>query len=753
MATEKVIPYTIDVTDSIRNVGQLKAVISDLKKQLNDVNQTEEQNQKTLQQLTVAQNSLNEVLRGTDKSMEQVIDDNKALVNGIDNLDNSYNSLVKQMAVLQKQWRATNDEAERASLGTQIKDLNDRLKTLDASIGNYKRNVGNYQSALDGVTKGFKATAGGAGNLINPIKSVTGGFQALSATPVIAILGLLANIINQVISKMKDSEQATDRLTKALAPFNVAGQLMQKVIEKIVNALASLFEWLGDLAKRFKIFGKDTEEMMETERGFVEEEQRLEDLRNENEKKNADDRLKIAQLRNKAEGEDRNNLELRKKELEEAKALEDEISRRNYEMAKREWELQANRNKQAKTSQADLDKEAQLYAKMVDAETEYYNKTRRIEWGLASVRDKEAKQAIQNNEEVAQSTFDRQKVEMDLLKQDIELAEEGSYEKYQLQLDYANRMYKLQVEQAKKEIEDEDLLNHALENLKAQHLNEQLRLTEEYDQHLADIDAQKAAEAKAAADAAQKEEEARLAEDQLRRENDILALEEGSMERLQKELELKQYELDTLHKLEGESEEQFRNRQLKAEEAVLKAKKAITAKKVAVIQGELSATQSVMSGIEGLLNASGKSSAAAAKALKAVKIGQASVEIIQGAISAYNMAQGVYPPPLGQIMGAMQAAIVAATGAANIAKMKSTEISDGGSGGSAPTPTVPQATVATPAAVAPILGDVVGSTSVLTGASGEDWLNQMTKQRVYILSSDLEANSRRVEVQAAETSF
>lgn len=750
MATEKVIPYSIDVTDSIRNIGQLKAVISDLKKQLNDVNKTEEENQRTLQQLTIAQNSLNEVMRGTDKSMEQVIDDNKALVHGIDNLDNSYNSLVKQMAVLQKQWRATNDEAERAKLGTQINDLNNQLKTLDASIGNYKRNVGNYQSALEGVTNGFKATAGGAGNVINPIKSVTTGFKALSATPVIAILGLLVNIITQVISKMKDSQGATERLTKALAPFNVAGQLMQKVVEKIVNWLADLFEWLGKLAEKFKIFGDDTKELMETERGFVEEEQALQKLARENRKKNAEADEQIAELRNKANGEYKNDLKEREKLLKDVERLEKEKSERDIEYAEREWKLQVEKNKQNKTSEADLDKEAELYEKLKQAKAAYYNNTRREESTLANIR----KETIKDNQEVAQSTFDRQKVEMDLLKQDIDLAEKWSEERYNLQMEYADREYQARVAQAREEIEDEELLNHALENLEREHQNTIDSINAEYDTHRKDVEAQ-----------AKAEEDARLQEEHLRRENDILEMQEGSMERLEAELALKQYELDSLHQLEGESNEEFRRRQIEAEQAVadaeakindkrIKDAEAVRKAKAAILQAELNNTKQIMNGIGGLLEAAGENSATAAKALKAVKIGQASVEVIQGAISAFNMAQGVYPPPLGQIIGAANAAMVAATGAANIAKMKSTEISPEGSGGSTPTPVTSSPAAAAPVqAMAPILGDVVGSTSVLTGASGEDWLNQMTKQRVYILSSDLEANSRRVEVQAAETSF
>lgn len=64
----------------------------------------------------------------------------------------SYNSLVRTMSQLTQAWRATGDEATRAALGKKILEINTQLKELDASRGNFQRNVGNYQSAFDGLS-------------------------------------------------------------------------------------------------------------------------------------------------------------------------------------------------------------------------------------------------------------------------------------------------------------------------------------------------------------------------------------------------------------------------------------------------------------------------------------------------------------------------------------------------------------------------------------------------------------------------
>lgn len=67
--------------------------------------------------------------------------------------EGSYNALVKTMAELKKQWRATADEVERTEIGKQIDDINTQLKEMDASIGNYQRNVGNYAESFSQAMK------------------------------------------------------------------------------------------------------------------------------------------------------------------------------------------------------------------------------------------------------------------------------------------------------------------------------------------------------------------------------------------------------------------------------------------------------------------------------------------------------------------------------------------------------------------------------------------------------------------------
>lgn len=52
------------------------------------------------------------------------------------------------MRSLQQQAKATGDEVERIQISGKIKEINDQLKSMDAEMGNYQRNVGDYAGQL-----------------------------------------------------------------------------------------------------------------------------------------------------------------------------------------------------------------------------------------------------------------------------------------------------------------------------------------------------------------------------------------------------------------------------------------------------------------------------------------------------------------------------------------------------------------------------------------------------------------------------
>lgn len=207
-------------------------------------------------------------------------------------------------------------------------------------------------------------------------------------------------------------------------------------------------------------------------------------------------------------------------------------------------------------------------------------------------------------------------------------------------------------------------------------------------------------------------------------------------------------ELSAEEKFTQRMNEEWKKRTDAEIEANEKAKLSAEEKKIGTIaslDAVASSTASIMNSIADMYEADGEVSKKEAKKIKRLRIASATIEMLQGAISAYTSAQtlGV---PFGQIIGAANAAAVIAMGTANIAKIKSTNFeSDSASvGGSMPSASVS----------APSVTTQMTNTRNVTSASEEDRLNRIASpQKVYILQSDIEASSNQSKVQVAESSF
>lgn len=157
------------------------------------------------------------------------------------------------------------------------------------------------------------------------------------------------------------------------------------------------------------------------------------------------------------------------------------------------------------------------------------------------------------------------------------------------------------------------------------------------------------------------------------------------------------------------------------------------------------ATSGMLSAIADVYESDEKNAEKNAKKIKALRIASATIDMLNGAVTAFSSAMQL-GPVVGPIIGAANAAAVVATGIANINKIKSTSTS----GGSSATPAA-----AAPAVVsAPNVDTSLQSVRNVTTASEEERLNRMAKdQRVYIVSSDIEAALDDSKTRVDESSF
>lgn len=151
-----------DVLKDSGGFKEYKQYVDNLKGSLLNLDKTSEEYKQKSIELTEAQEHLNEVMAIGKNNGEL--------------LEGSYDYLSKQMSDLKKEWKATGDEAERARLGEQINSINNQLKDMDASVGVFSRNVGNYSAAYE---EAFKTVIGSLDNVDGLLGEVAGNVNSL----------------------------------------------------------------------------------------------------------------------------------------------------------------------------------------------------------------------------------------------------------------------------------------------------------------------------------------------------------------------------------------------------------------------------------------------------------------------------------------------------------------------------------------------------------------------------------------------
>lgn len=248
--------FRVDTGEAVQSVNDLRENIKTLKAQLGDLQIGSDEYQDTLKELKVNQAALKDAMYGTAASLEDVqaaakganvtFDEQNKLVE-----DNtvSYNALVRTMADLKQEWRATSDAARRAELGEQIDQVNTKLKELDASVGNYSRNVGNYESALNNLHTIVGSLPKPLSDLKAPLDAVDKSMKLMSVNPVFGIISLLSPVLEKIAASLGENETAlagVEKIMKGLEPVMAAFNV---IVQKLAEYFSSLVDYVVEFAK------------------------------------------------------------------------------------------------------------------------------------------------------------------------------------------------------------------------------------------------------------------------------------------------------------------------------------------------------------------------------------------------------------------------------------------------------------------------------------------------------------------------
>jgi chromosome segregation ATPase len=239
MATVVETILEISADNSLKTLKDLKREISEYREQLNQLDVKSKEYKATQkaydnalkelratmslykEELKAAKEAQKEAARAAKEAQKEAARAAKEAAKiekeAVVDVEGSYNAMVRTMGELTKAWRATGDEAERAKLGEKILEINTQLKELDASRGNFQRNVGNYQSAFNGLSISMS-------QVIRELPSLQMGMS----TFVLAISNNLPILFDNI-----------QRVNAELAEMRSQGQQVPSTVGAIVKSLKS----------------------------------------------------------------------------------------------------------------------------------------------------------------------------------------------------------------------------------------------------------------------------------------------------------------------------------------------------------------------------------------------------------------------------------------------------------------------------------------------------------------------------------
>ena len=413
---EEVVILKVGTDEAVKSVADLRENISLYKQALSEVEIGTQDYQNILKELQINQAALKNAMHATAGTMQDVVRDATAMNVQFDEQNKliidettSYNALVKKMAELDQQFRSTTDAGERAKLGQQINSVNDALKKFDEDRGKFGRNVGNYKSALDGLSTGFTATAGAAKSVINPLKNMTTGLQALSATPALAVLGLMANALTKVGEGIKSDEENTNSWNRALAAFKPISDAFTRSMQSIGAAAADLANKFVELLYQWGLLDEEAgrhRQQMADDNAYLRQLQRGINLENANLEET------ISDLRAKAAQRDKYTAQERLTMLEEATKWQMKIEENNSKMLEERLRLAKEEAALARNDAATNDKINELEVAVIEQRVKRNTTLRRLNREMSSAKAeiaradaKAAKDTIAAEDEVTENTI------------------------------------------------------------------------------------------------------------------------------------------------------------------------------------------------------------------------------------------------------------------------------------------------------------------------------------------------------------
>ena len=757
-------------SQSFQTLGEAKKYIDKLKASLIDLDESSKEYKDRCEEIATLQHKYSAAVKAGSDTIKSA--------------EGSYNALAKQMAELKKQFKATSDEAERESLAKQIVGINDQLKEMDSSIGNYQRNVGNYEAAftngLSKITDQIKAMKGpldmakeGAGNLNKMFKAIVTNPIGAFMTALVAVIGALKKGFNQ-------SEEASNKLKKGLAALepitnavsnvltklaNIVGSIAEKAIPALVKGvstaglkIAELLNKIGLVSdEKLQSFRKTIDaqkEMVDQSVKLTEREIKLQEKRRTLAKEQARLEAEIADLLGKAEDKEKYTNEQRQKYIESAIKKQQYLSSLEESVAREEFEVMKERASLTENDKEANDKLAESEAKVYNIRKEGADKLKELNNKQREIKQEGVKATEDANKKVIESDkkVDEQK------KKDLKTIEEINQRISDSHLTSSER--------------DINTLTNKYNEEKAlleKYNEDTTKLTAEYEANIAKIKtSDKEDNLKGKLDDIDAEADLqsyiaeRTIQSEYKKNKKLMEIEQERLTQRKSTLE----ELLEVDGLEEEKKQEYADELARVNADIVQnskdskqAEKEHAAEIIDTYSNLASSLGSLMGDIASIWQdnikqryENGEITKEQAEEefenSKKMQIATAIVNGLAGVATAVSTAMQL-GPIAGPIMGAINSALVMTTTMAQIAKIQQTKFDSGSTSVSNSSTSTP--TNAATAYVPTYSTNVTGQSETVDLANAvKEGQNDM---RVYVVESDIAQSAKRVEVREEESTF
>lgn len=273
---------------------RLKEEVKKYKKELQDLMAAEKEQGKLTDEQAKREKELREMVELSSTEIKNynsyIADHQKVVAKSIDEANRQSGSLRQMRAdvgALTVEWENLSKEQREGARGQEIQkslaELNEQINAASLSTKNFKDNIGNYSSALDGMIdqntlagKAFSALGVSSDmtaktlktNVVGGLKAVGAAMKALLANPLFAVIAGITAILMTILGAVKKNQAAMDAMNRAMAPvgklLDIIFDLLGKVAERLAGFIEGFMKFIGvadSSATRAVTLGQEIEKL------------------------------------------------------------------------------------------------------------------------------------------------------------------------------------------------------------------------------------------------------------------------------------------------------------------------------------------------------------------------------------------------------------------------------------------------------------------------------------------------------------